>query len=230
MAVGMDAPEPTAGHPLGHRPGPPSKMDTLVWSAGRRERTPRRTATATDRMAGRVLLVVCSRPSVRVGQGARMTYDSVRPGRRSGLVSEWCPAVQGGSVHPTAMVRVMVKRLARPSPSRPCERPAWPHDAIRRFLALELDAEEGRPGRDPRSIQRSFQRYLRGQRRPSGDQMGRLRRLARGRIANRRGERCGHGHRRPCAAAVFPAGGSAGAPAGRGGEPASGVVSSYRTS
>jgi Trypsin len=45
-----------------------------------------------------------------------------------------------------------------------------------------------------------------------------------------RGKRCGHGHRRPSAAAVFPAGGSAGAPAGRGGEPASGVVSSYRTS
>ncbi len=45
-----------------------------------------------------------------------------------------------------------------------------------------------------------------------------------------RGKRCGHGHRRPSAAAVFPAGGSAGAPAGRGGEPARGVVSSYLTS
>jgi AAA ATPase domain len=44
------------------------------------------------------------------------------------------------------------------------------------------------------------------------------------------GKRGGHGHRRPSAAAVFPAGGSAGAPAGRGGEPASGVVSSYLTS
>jgi hypothetical protein len=32
---------------------------------------------------------------------------------------------------PTAMVRVMVKRLARQSPSRLCERPAWPHDVIR---------------------------------------------------------------------------------------------------
>jgi hypothetical protein len=26
----MDAPEPTAGHPLGHPPGQPSKMDTLL--------------------------------------------------------------------------------------------------------------------------------------------------------------------------------------------------------
>jgi hypothetical protein len=51
--------------------------------------------------AGRVPLVVCSRPSVRVGRGVRITNDSsppwaaVRPG-----VRVWCPAVQGGSVHP----------------------------------------------------------------------------------------------------------------------------------
>lgn len=45
----MDAPEPMAGHPLGHPPGQPSQMDTLAWSAGRRERTPKRTASATDR-------------------------------------------------------------------------------------------------------------------------------------------------------------------------------------
>src|SRR5215218_5405024 len=50
QAVGMDAPEPLAGHPFGHPAGPPSKMDTLAWPAGRRERIPRRTATATDRM------------------------------------------------------------------------------------------------------------------------------------------------------------------------------------
>jgi hypothetical protein len=30
QAVGMDAPEPTAGHPLGHPPRQPSKMDTLL--------------------------------------------------------------------------------------------------------------------------------------------------------------------------------------------------------
>jgi hypothetical protein len=71
QAVGMDAPKPTAGHPLGHPPGQPSKMDTLAWPAGRHERTPRRTAAAADRMAGRVPLVVCSRPSVRVGLGVR---------------------------------------------------------------------------------------------------------------------------------------------------------------
>jgi hypothetical protein len=46
----MDAPEPTAGHHSDTPPGQPSKMDTLAWPAGRRERTPRRTATATDRM------------------------------------------------------------------------------------------------------------------------------------------------------------------------------------
>jgi hypothetical protein len=184
-----------------------------------------------DRPHGRTRSSGCLQSSIRADwpgstNDVRLSppWAAVRPGVR------WCPAVQGGSVHPTAMVRGMVKRLARPSPSRPCERPAWPHDAIRRFLALELDAEEGRPGRDPRSTQRSFQRYLRGQRHPSADRMGRLRRLARDRIANRRGERCGHGHRRPSAAAVFPAGGPVGAPAGRGGEPASGVVSSYRTS
>ena len=59
-AVGMDTPEPTAGHPLGHPPGQPSKMDTLAWPAGRRERTPRRTATAADRMAGRAFLWSCA--------------------------------------------------------------------------------------------------------------------------------------------------------------------------
>ena len=52
LAAGTDAPEPTAGHPLGHLAGQPSKMDTLAWPAGRRQRTPRRTATAADRMAG----------------------------------------------------------------------------------------------------------------------------------------------------------------------------------
>jgi hypothetical protein len=45
----MDAPEPTAGHPLGHPTGQPSKTDTQAWPAGRRERTPKRTAAAADR-------------------------------------------------------------------------------------------------------------------------------------------------------------------------------------
>jgi hypothetical protein len=105
-----------------------------------------------DRPHGRTRSSGCLQSSIRADwpgstNDVRLSppWAAVRPGVR------WCPAVQGGSVHPTAMVRGMVKRLARPSPSRPCERPAWPHDAIRRFLALELDAEEGRPGRDPRS-------------------------------------------------------------------------------
>jgi hypothetical protein len=55
QAVGMDAPEPTAGHPLGHPPGPPSKMDTLLGLLDG-ERTPRRTAAAADPMAGRAFL------------------------------------------------------------------------------------------------------------------------------------------------------------------------------
>jgi hypothetical protein len=45
----MDAPKPTAGHLLGHPPGPPSKTDTQAWPAGRRERTLKRTAAAADR-------------------------------------------------------------------------------------------------------------------------------------------------------------------------------------
>jgi hypothetical protein len=44
----MDAPQPTAGHPLGHPPGQPSKMDTLLGLLDGRERTPRRTAAAAD--------------------------------------------------------------------------------------------------------------------------------------------------------------------------------------
>jgi hypothetical protein len=50
LAVGTHATEPRARHRLGHLPGPPSNMDTLAWPAGRRERTPRRTAAAADRM------------------------------------------------------------------------------------------------------------------------------------------------------------------------------------
>ena len=130
----MDAPERTAGHPLGQ----PSKMDTLAWPAGRRERTPRRTATATDRM-----LDACSsgrlQSFIRAGWPGSTNDERLqsalgggpRPGIRVGVQ----PSRAGASI-PTAMVRVMVKRLARQSPSRPGEHPAWPHDVIRRFLEL----------------------------------------------------------------------------------------------
>jgi hypothetical protein len=94
QAVGMDAPQPTAGHPLGHPPGPPPEMDTLVGlldgASGHHGGRPPRPTARPDAFP----LVICSRPSVRV------TNDSVRPGRRSGRLSEWGPAVQGGSVHP----------------------------------------------------------------------------------------------------------------------------------
>lgn len=55
-----------------------------------------------------------------------------------------------------------------------------------RDLAREIDRAEGRADRDPRSTQRSIQRYLKGDRRPRSDRAGLLRRLARGRIAGRR--------------------------------------------
>ena len=48
LAVGWTL-ERTVGHPLGHPAGPPSRVDTLAWSVGRHERTPRRTATAAGR-------------------------------------------------------------------------------------------------------------------------------------------------------------------------------------
>jgi hypothetical protein len=63
-------------------------------------------------------------------------WTAVRPGVRVGVQLS-----RAGASIPTAMVRVMVKCLARQSPSRPCERPAWPHDVIRRFLG-------GASGRD----------------------------------------------------------------------------------
>jgi hypothetical protein len=97
----MDTPEPTAGHPLGHPPGQPSKMDTLAWPAGRHERTPRRTATATDRMPDAFLWSSAVVHPCGLAEEYEMTNDSsppwaaVRPG-----VRVWCPAVQGGSVHP----------------------------------------------------------------------------------------------------------------------------------
>jgi hypothetical protein len=52
-----------------------------------------------------------------------------------------------------------------------------------RELALELDAAEGRAGRDPRSTQRSFQRYLRQERTPKP---GRVRELRGRRVARQR--------------------------------------------
>ena len=143
---GWTLPPWTAGHPLGHPPGPPSKMDTLLGlldgASGHQDGRPPRPTPWPDARP----LVVCSRPSLRVGRGARMTNDPVRlcgrPRRPSARVSALGggprpgirvgvqPSRAGASI-PTAMVRVMVKRLARQSPSRPCERPAWPHDVIR---------------------------------------------------------------------------------------------------
>ena len=148
----MDAPEPTAGHHSDTPPGQPSKMDTLAWPAGRRERTPRRTATATDRMldacsSGRLQSSIRAgwpgstndeRPSPPMRWAAAVTVrQGVRPGQGSaaGYPSGVQPSRAGASI-PAAMVRVMAKRLARQSPSRACERPAWPHDVIRRFLDL----------------------------------------------------------------------------------------------
>jgi hypothetical protein len=55
-----------------------------------------------------------------------------------------------------------------------------------RQLAMELDAIEGRAGRDPRSTQRSFQRYLRGERTPKPGRMRELRGLGRRRVARQR--------------------------------------------
>jgi hypothetical protein len=71
LAAGTDAPEPTAGHP----PGQPSKMDTLAWPAGRRQRTPRRTATAADRMAGQACPAVSERWLARPGD--RLTAHAI---------------------------------------------------------------------------------------------------------------------------------------------------------
>jgi hypothetical protein len=160
QAVGMDAPEPTAGHPLGHPPGPPSKMDTLLGLLDGRERTPRRTAAAADPMAGtRVPPVVCSRPSLRVGRGARMTNDPVRlcgrprrpsarvsavgGGPRPGIRVGVQPSKAGASI-PTAMVRVIVKRLARQSPSRPCERPGRMTIFAQVLRALNSGPDQGK--------------------------------------------------------------------------------------
>jgi hypothetical protein len=104
----------------------------LAWPAGRRERTPRRTATATDRMPDAFLWSsAVVHPCGLAGEYESRTTP-VRPGRRSGRVSECGVQLSRAGVSiPTAMVRVMVKRLARQSPSRLCERPAWPHDVIR---------------------------------------------------------------------------------------------------
>ena len=59
QAVGMDAPEPTARH---HSDTARTAVQGghLAWPAGRRERTPRRTATAADRLAGRAFLWSCA--------------------------------------------------------------------------------------------------------------------------------------------------------------------------
>jgi hypothetical protein len=128
---GMDAPKPTAGHPLGHPAGPPSKMDTLAWPAGRRKRTqggrpPRPTACRT-RSSGRLQSSIrASWPGVRMTNDSSPPWAEVWPGVRVGVQ----PSRSGASI-PTAMVREMVKRLARQSPPRPCERPAWPHDVVR---------------------------------------------------------------------------------------------------
>jgi hypothetical protein len=55
-----------------------------------------------------------------------------------------------------AMVRVMVKRLARQSPSRPCERPAWPHDVIRTGSSYRRALNSGPDqGNAPRGRRRS---------------------------------------------------------------------------
>jgi hypothetical protein len=54
-----------------------------------------------------------------------------------------------------------------------------------RELAREIDRAEGRT-RAPESTQRSIQRYLRGERHPSPERLGRMRQLARRRIAERR--------------------------------------------
>jgi hypothetical protein len=110
----MDTPEPTAGHPLGHPPGQPSKMDTLAWPAGRHERTPRRTATATDRMPDAFLWSSAVVHPCGLAEEYEMTNDSVphtvgcggdRPLGCPPLCgpagcSSGCPAVQDGSVHP----------------------------------------------------------------------------------------------------------------------------------
>jgi hypothetical protein len=120
----------------------------LAWPAGRRERTPRRTATATDRMPDAFLWSsAVVHPCGLAGEYESRTTP-VRPGRRSGRVSECGVQLSRAGVSiPTAMVRVMVKRLARQSPSRLCERPAWPHDVIRtgsyRGLGVGLTAPLG---------------------------------------------------------------------------------------
>jgi hypothetical protein len=125
--VGAQAPprrSPAPAHPVFlHLPGTTGGRDGHSRTDGRTPtRTPARTAVQDGHLglacwtaradtkadghrdrphAGRVPLVVCSRPSVRVGRGVRITNDSsppwaaVRPG-----VRVWCPAVQGGSVHP----------------------------------------------------------------------------------------------------------------------------------
>jgi len=141
QAVGMDAPEPTAGHPRGHPPGQPSKMDTLLGrldgaSGHQGGRPPRPTAWPDAFLGSSAVVHPCGCPGSTNDERLSPPWAAVRPGIRAGVR----PSRAGASI-PTAMVRVIVKRLARQSPSRPCERPAWPHDVIRRFLG-------GASGRD----------------------------------------------------------------------------------
>src|SRR5215213_1595486 len=84
----MDTPEPTAGHPLGYPPGQPSKMDTLLGrldgaSGHQGGRPPRPTAWPDAFLWSSAVVHPC---------GLAGEYESrttpVRPGRRSGRVSE----------------------------------------------------------------------------------------------------------------------------------------------
>jgi hypothetical protein len=100
-------------------PGQPSKMDTLLGlldgaSGHQGGRPPRPTAWPDAFLWSSAVVHPCGWPGSTNDERLSPPWAAVRPSIRVGVQ----PSRSGASI-PTAMVRVMVKRLARQSPSRP---------------------------------------------------------------------------------------------------------------
>ena len=119
QAVGMDAPEPTAGHPLGHPPGQPSKMHTLLGlldgaSGHQGGRPPRPTAWPDARSSGRV------QSSIRAGWPGSTNDERLSPPWAVGCGDDrplGCPPLGGG---PRPGIRVGVQPFRAGAVASPC--------------------------------------------------------------------------------------------------------------